>query len=59
MAPRHLQRPAVTALMPRESADYTQAILASLEKLAHSNSQHLLAHLLDMARKEAIWLSKK
>ena len=31
----------------------------ALEKLARANSQALLAHLLEMARKEAIWLAKQ
>ena len=59
MAARKSGKPQTRALTPRESADYTQGILGGLEKLAHSNSQSLLAHLLDMARREASWLSKQ
>lgn len=59
MAPRNTDPRNGKALSPREAAEYTQDILMGLEKLAHGNSHGLLAHLLDMARKEALYLSKK
>ena len=46
------------ARTPRESADYIEAILLSLKKMAEANSQDLLAHLLGLAAREASYLAK-
>ena len=46
------------ARTPRESADYIEAILLSLKKMAEANSQDLLAHLLGLAAREAAYLAK-
>jgi hypothetical protein len=51
--------PQVQAFTPEQAAEYMQDILAGLEKLARAHRQPLLAHLLDMARREAKWLSKR
>lgn len=59
MAVRKTRTPHTKPLTALESADYTQGILFGLEKLAHGHSQTLLSHLLEMARREALWLSKK
>lgn len=59
MAPRKTKKPQIEPLTALESADYTQGILFGLEKLAQGRSQILLSHLLEMARREALWLSRK
>lgn len=59
MATRRSKTPETRPLTPHDSADYTQGILLGLEKLAQGHSQTLLIHLLEMARREALWLSKK
>ena len=58
MAPKK-SFPKVNHSTSRDAADYTSGILAGLEKLARTNSHGLLAHLLQLARHEAIWLSRQ
>jgi hypothetical protein len=41
------------AISPRESAQYTSDLLESLRKMAAGQGQHVLAHLLELARFEA------
>lgn len=57
MAPRKTN-PLENRPTPREAAEYTQGMLVVLEQMAKANSQPVLAHLLDLARREAEWLSR-
>ncbi len=59
MASRKSRKPEMHPLNPRDAADYTHGILRALERIALGNSHALLAHLLEMARREALWLSKQ
>ncbi len=42
-----------TAMLPAETARYTQQMLESLQKIAIQQNQPLLAHLLQLAAMEA------